>query len=336
MNKIKDVDFLYATARLRALEREMLSARDFQKMVDAATLEESYKTANDISLHSALPAARYEQAISDMLTRAWALVGELTGGSPALDVFRLKYDGHNLKVLIKSQALGSDPLPGMSVLGTMEPKALLAAWQEREQKPELLPALIGEAALKASEELAKTGDPQKVDVLIDRAVLEGMLCLAKEIGFDFLTDIVRTYIDIENLRTAVRLKRIGRDVGLFKRLAVEGGKLPLDRLCEAYPAEGFEQLRDALFVTEYYNFFAPLLDGLQDPKKPLTDFERGADNYQVLLLRRSRLVSFGFEPVISYLLAKENEGKQIRIVLASKAAGVERERISERLRETYA
>jgi V/A-type H+-transporting ATPase subunit C len=336
LKRIKDVDYLYATARLRALEREMLSARDFQKMVDAATLEESYKTANDVSLHSSLPATRYEQAIADMLSRSWALVSELTGNSPALDVFRIKYDGHNLKTIIKSQALGSDPLPLLSPLGTLAPEALLAAWREREQKPDLLPGLLKEATLEAAEALAKTGDPQKVDVLIDRAVLEGMLSQAKEVDFDFLTDIVRTYIDIENLRTAVRLKRIGRDVGLFRQLAVEGGKLPLDRLFEAYPAEGFDALRDVLFVTEYSGHFAPLLEGLQNPRKPLTEFERGADNYQVLLLRRSRLVSFGFEPVLSYLLAKENEGKQIRIVLASKAAGVEREKISERLRETYA
>jgi V/A-type H+-transporting ATPase subunit C len=334
LNKIKDVDYLYATARLRALEREMLTARDFQKMVDAATLEESYKTANDVSLHSSLPAARYEEAISAMLSRAWALVEELTGGHPALSVFRFKYDGHNLKTILKSQALGSDPLPVMSPLGTQAPEALLAAW--REQKLESLPPLLADAAQKAGEALAKTGDPQKVDILLDRAVLEGMLQLAKEIDFDFLTDIVRTYIDIENLRTAVRLKRIGRDAGQFKRLAIEGGKLPLDRLFEAYPAEGFDALRDALFVTEYHSHFAPLLEGLQNPRKPLTEFERGADNYQLLLLRRSRLVSFGFEPVLSYLLAKENEAKQIRIVLASKAAGVEREKIRERLRETYA
>lgn len=336
MKRIKDVDYLYATARLRALEREMLSARDFQKMVDSATLEESYKTANDVSLHSSLPAARYEQAISDMLSRTWALVEELTGKSPALEVFRLKYDGHNLKAIIKSQALGSDPLPILSPLGTISPETLLAAWREREQKPDLLPRFLRAAALEASETLAKTGDPQKVDVLIDRAVLEGMLQLAEEIDFDFLTDIVRTYIDIENLRTAVRLKRIGRDVGMFKQLAVKGGKQPLDRLYAAYPAEGFSEMKDALFVTEYYSHFAPLLEGLSDSHKPLTEFERGADNYQILLLRRSRLVSFGFEPVLSYLLAKENEGKQIRIVLASKAAGVEREKISERLRETYA
>lgn len=333
MKKIREMDYLYATARLRALERDMLTQRDLEKMVDAASPQESYKIANDISLHSSLPFSEYETAINNMLLNAYALLSELTDNSPIFDIFRLKYDGHNLKVIIKSQALKADPVPAMSQLGILSKEEVIAGFNER--KLSKLPEKMISAAFEASESLAKTGDPQTVDILLDKAVLESMLTLAQEIGFPFLTGIVQSYIDVENIRTAVRLKRMGKDIGLLKKLTVDGGKIALSRLFDAFAPEGFDAMKEMLFVTEYFNHFAPLFDGL-DSKKPLTAFERGAENYTIKLLKSSRLVSFGLEPVISFILAKENEAKQIRIILASRLAGVERDKISERLRDTYA
>lgn len=334
MNKIHDVDYLYATARLRALEKNMLTGRDLEKMVDASTLEESYKIANDISLHSRLEAAEYEQAIGDMLSGAYGLVAELTGESEVLSVFRYKYDGHNLKVIIKSQSLGSDPLRSMSPLGTVPKEELLRAFRER--RLDMLPERLANAAFEASEALAKSGNPQTVDIMIDRAVLECMLAKAEEIGFPFLTGLVQSQIDIENIRTAVRLKRMKQELPALQRLFLDGGTLDAARLYEAFEAEGFDAMRDMLYITRYYTHFAPLFDTLSGRGSSLTAFEKGAENYIISLLKGAKLVAFGLEPVISYLLGKENEAKDIRIVLASKEAGVESKNISERLRDTYA
>lgn len=333
MRKILDVDYLYATAHLRALEKNMLTARDLDKMLDATTLEESYKVANDISLHSRLDCTHYEEAIAGMLAGAYALIDELSGGSDIFDIFRYKYDGHNLKVLVKSQALSGDPMRIMSPLGILPKEA--AAAQFREKKLEGLPERIAEAAYKASETLAKSGDPQQVDILLDRAVMESMLEKAEEIDFPFLTEVVRSIIDVENLRTFVRLKRMGRDAGMMRALAVDGGKVSPTRLCDAFGPEGFDALREMLSITDYAGYFGHLLEGMNE-RTPLTAFERGADNYILHLLQSSRLVAFGLEPLIGFILAKESEAKQVRIALASRAAGVPREKISERMRETYA
>ncbi len=331
--KIRDTDYLYATARLRALEKNMLTARDFEKMVDASSFEESFRVANETSLHSRCSAKDYETAIAGMLEETYALIAELTDSSPIFDIFRFKYDGHNLKVIIKAQAIGRDPLGSMSPLGVIEPRALSAMFQDK--KIEGLPERMAEAAYAASEALAKSNDPQLVDLMLDTAVMQSMLERAEETEFPFLIDVVRRMIDTENLRTAVRIKRMGKDEALLRRVLTEGGYLDLGRLCEAFRAQGFEAMRDMLFVTDYSAHFAPLLDDVGE-NRPLTAFERGADNYLMLRLRSTRLVAFGLEPVISYLLAKEAEAKQVRIILASRLAGVPKEKISERMRETYA
>ena len=44
---------------------------------------------------------------------------------------------------------------------------------------------------------------------------------------------------------------------------------------------------------------------------------------------------YGIETLIGYFIAKDNEIKIARIILAGKTAGISPERIKERLRETY-
>ena len=56
----------------------------------------------------------------------------------------------------------------------------------------------------------------------------------------------------------------------------------------------------------------------------------------VSVLKESRFIPFGIEPVHYYRVAKENESQAIRIVMASKIAGVDPDKITERLRDTYA
>lgn len=327
------VDYLYASTRVRALEKNMLTSRDLEKMLDCISFEESYKVANDISLSSRLPADQYEAAINEMLLAQYALVDSLTESPEVFSLFRFKYDGHNLKVLVKSQALGTDPAPVMSALSLIPPEKLSVMFTAG--KIEGLPQEMITAAFLARDTLAKTHDPQAVDTLLDHAVLLSMLEAANELAHPFLCKVVRCYVDLENLRTTVRLKRIGKDQAALQKVLVPGGDLDIARLTAAFSTEGLEAIREALFTTDYYNAIAPLLDDLS-PKKPLTAFERGLDNYMIELLRSTRLVAFGLDPVIAYLLAKENEAKLVRIVLASRQAGVKREKISERLREAYA
>jgi len=52
-------------------------------------------------------------------------------------------------------------------------------------------------------------------------------------------------------------------------------------------------------------------------------------------MKDAKYVSFGPEPVIAYIFAKENEIKLIRIIMVGKINGIDGEVIRERLRENY-
>ena len=247
-------------------------------------------------------------------------------------IFRYKYDGHNLKTIIKAQSCGNSTEGLLSPLGTVDEKTLLQGLRDGDFG-ELEPR-IAQAALQARETLAKTNDPQMVDIIIDRAVLESMSALAGQYKSKFLTRLVNANIDIANIRSFVRIKRIGKDLRFLKEVLADGGSIAVPRYLELFP-KTFDDFFEMLDGTPY----GPALSGAYDAIKnhgTLSEFEKLCDNFMVEVLKESRFIPFGIEPVLSYLLAKENEVQAIRIVMASKIAGVDPDKITERLRETYA
>ena len=52
-------------------------------------------------------------------------------------------------------------------------------------------------------------------------------------------------------------------------------------------------------------------------------------------IKDAKYVPFGPEAAAAFLLAKESEIKNLRMILTGKIAGTPKEVISERLRETY-
>ena len=178
MKAYQDTDYLHATARVRALENGMVTRRDFQKMIDAKTVEEAYKVLFDAPICHGAPIAEYEQALEQNLLDAYQLLDRIAPGSGLTQLFRYQYDGHNLKTAIKAQRSAGDVSGVYSNLGNLPAKAVVS--QVESGKTEELPAPLADAALEARDVLAKTGDPQAVDILLDRGILAAMREKAEE------------------------------------------------------------------------------------------------------------------------------------------------------------
>lgn len=59
------------------------------------------------------------------------------------------------------------------------------------------------------------------------------------------------------------------------------------------------------------------------------------EDFSLRQLKKAKFVPFGLEPLIAYMIAKENDLKTARIILAGKVAGIDKQRIAEKVRETY-
>ena len=283
----------------------------------------------------ALDAARPERMDAALSEAREALLADLGGSAPDagfIDIFKLKYDYHNAKALVKGEALGWDGerigrllMPG----GRWSSEKLLDGYQK--SGLEGCTETFRLAVNRAREVLAASGDPQQADFVLDRACYEELTALAKATGSSFLQGYAALLIDAVNLRAVVRARRLGRGADFLRQVVLDGGTIPAADLL----ASGGEELA-RLFRGSPLARAAELGGALSAAGSgSLTEFERMCDDGVMDYLRQARRVPFGEEPVIGYLCARQAEATAIRTVMSGRLAGLDGETIRGRLRRTY-
>ena len=68
----------------------------------------------------------------------------------------------------------------------------------------------------------------------------------------------------------------------------------------------------------------------------VTVLEKLCDNFLMSYIAEAKYITYGIEPLVAHIAAKENEIRTVRIILAGKLAGIPTGQIRERVRDTYA
>ncbi|MBQ3381074.1 MAG: V-type ATPase subunit, partial [Oscillospiraceae bacterium] len=142
-------DYLYLSSLLRAREKNMLTRDRAERMLDAPGFEDCAKLLTD-SGYEDMSQMNIKQIEDALAARRAALFRELEGLVPdpaALDLFRMKYDYHNIKVLIKSAAMEQEDSALLSESGRIPCETLLLCF--RDDRLRDLPGAIGAAAEEA-------------------------------------------------------------------------------------------------------------------------------------------------------------------------------------------
>ena len=167
----KDTDYLFLSARIRAMERRLLTAQRLEQLLQSPSVENCSQLPvhDEPSLQAALSAQR-EAVFAD--------VSRFMPEAEVLDVFRLKYDYHNIKTLLKAPQDAERLLidAGTVPAETMQKKhAENGGW-------DFLPADMAAAADEAQRVLAETGSARSSDCILDRAYFARLEKLAAEKG----------------------------------------------------------------------------------------------------------------------------------------------------------
>ena len=322
----KDTDYLAISARIRAMENRLLTRERLDRMIEARDDGEALKVLAECGYDDR---AGLDEALAQERAQVFKDLGQGAPDPRLVEVFQIKYDYHNAKTILKSQAMGTDPERLLLAGGRYDPKVLWDGWQRE--------SLSGctETFQKAMEQgkatLAESGDPQQSDLILDRACYEEMARLARDLDSPFLQGYVRLSVDVANLRTAVRVARMGKEGEFLRQVLLDGGNVSR----QAITAARGETLSE-VFRSGPLAYAAQLGAKLAQPGgESLTAFERECDNALTAYLAAARRVPFGEETVIGYLYAKELELTAVRAIFAGRAAGLDGDTIRARLRETY-
>lgn len=313
------------------MEGRLLTRERTERMIDARDDAEAAKVLSECGYGDG--GGLDAQALEPMLAQArGALLEELRRFCPdpaLVEVFQLKYDYHNAKVLLKAQH--GDKFREELLLsgGRYDPPQLLdrvARWELRDLCPPFRRALE-----EGREVLSATGDPQMADFALDKAQHQEMLELSQGTGCAFLVGYVRLSIDAANLRAAVRAGRLGKTTDFLQLALVPGGMVPLRVLLSARGEE-----LAVPFQAGSLQRAAQTGAALSQPGAgPLTSFEKQCDDALTDYLAGARRVAFGPETVIGYLYAREQELTAIRVIVSGRLGRLPADVIRGRLRESY-
>lgn len=327
----KETEYMYSSARIRALETKLIGgdeilrfadAQDTQSIIsslDSYGFELSYTKDGDFSREDTLMSVLY-RGFSEILGMECA---------SAVKFLQYQYDCNNIKAIIKCSARGIAFDDMLMPIGSVSVDDAKKAFSDKNYSK--YPEAMAKAIAEAEEAFAATANPQKIDFIIDRACFEDMKKAAENTKIPLARKLAVAKIDLVNIMQTLRILRMKLGNGaeaMLREVYIEGGTLDMMSLVKAI--EDTDEFIRELRRSEYYK-----LADLIEADVSLGEIERKVDGIYFGIAKEAKWVPFGAEIAIGYIFALEYEIKNLRLVLAGKEAGLSPETIKERLRESY-
>jgi len=326
---MKDTDFLFLTAMLRAREVGMVDEEKIDRMLEASGFDETSRVLVDCGYPdvSGMSMGQIDEVLETRRSEVFHEIAAYGYAKDILDLFRLKYDYHNVKVLIKSAGVKTDAAHLLSASGRIGIKELSEAFVTGQRGD--LPPSVANVMDSATGILSRTGNPQLADIEIDKAYFGELTSIAEKLNNTFISDYVRLLIDSANLRTAIRLIRTGGNRDFLESSLIPGGNVDTAQISAA-----FEDNVTAPFKSDALEQAVRLgNEALKGGAQTL--FELACDNLVLQRVTDTMFISFGPAPVIAYLAKLEWEITVVRMILTGKYTGISKDVIRERLRDCH-
>lgn len=332
---MEHLQFTNAIARLRVLETRLLDKSKIERMIDSQSPYEALKILEETEYGNIMTNVKspsdYEQILKDELKRVYDLIYEISPEKSLVNIMALKYDYHNIKVMIKGEKLNKDLSYLLIPAGTVDINLLKEIFSNGTFKN--LSTFMQEAIEKVKKSFEDLKDPQQIDIILDNYMYKEMLSIADEIGEDFIKDYIKISIDFNNLRTLLRVKAQDKSRSFLKEVLIHGGFIDEDIFLNL-KNDSLDNIANKLSSIDYEKVIRPGIEEYEKVKN-ISYLEKLCEDYIINFIKKSKYISFGVEPIIAYILAKENEIKIIRIIMVGKLNNISPQIIRERLRDTY-
>ena len=297
----------------------------WSRLTTAKTYEEAKRALIDIGF--AADRVDFQQAADLHILKACRLIRAVTPDPMVTDCFLLRYDVHNLKVLYKSRYLAQKP-QFLSQCGTLDVEKLRHAVSERTYG--YLPVHLKAAMELLEKRSAVHFDPMLADTELDKATYKQVFAnLAQSKNASVALRYFRAKADLQNVVMLLRLRAMGKDAAAFAEIALEGGGVPVRDYAKAFAENDRLAKRLLSFGASVYQ--AALAASLEPARLP--HLEKVADDYLFGLFKGYRYDAASMEVLISYLLQRQREATDVRLIMAGKQNGFAPEAVSERVRE---
>ena len=329
------MDYGQSVVTIRILEKRLLTRNRLERMIEAQTPEEVLKLLGETEYSQDMAdihgSQDYEIILKRETERVFSIVRNMIKNTGIVDILSLKYDYHNLKVLLKSKITGKDFSSLLMQAGTIDASKFKVKFESQSND---LPQEIMEAIDEVQKDFEENHNPQRIDIIVDKHYFRNLSRLAKEINVKVITDYVEGLIDFQNMITLFRVQKQKRDARFLETVIFEGGTISKNKIVASIN-DNTDTILNKFKKEKLGSYLVKGLEAFSETKR-LSELEKISDNYLMELNKESKYVVFGPEPLFTYLVAKEREINAIRMIMVSKINNISSDKIRERLRETYA
>jgi len=332
---MSNIKYVQAVPRIRSIENKLLDKAKIERLVDSNSADEAFKILQETSYGTLMANLKrpeeYEILLSNELKKLYSFMYEIAPEKELIDIMSIRYDYHNIKVLLKSEILGKDFSSLLIPVGTIKISDLKTYISTENYGN--LHSMMREGIKESKESFKEDKDPQKIDVILDNYMYKDLYSRAHSLNEPYLIKFIQTNIDLINLKTLLRVKKQNKSRKFLEEILLENGKMDKASLVELLSVS-LENIINKLQYSDYINVIKLGIEEYAQSKK-LNIFEKLSDNFIMNFIKDAKYVSFGVEPLLAYIFAKENEIRLVRIIMVGKLNNINAELIKERLRDIY-
>lgn len=320
---LKQTDYAYTTAYIRALENRLLTKSDIEALITAEDFQSAVRSLRDRGFFDVdVTPSNLDEVLLKKSEEARA---EIIWASPKdniLNIFLYKNDFHNLKAVLKAVASKKTDFTRFLLSpANVDYNLFIEAVSEKDFS--ILPPYMKTVAEEAFDILNRTGDSSLFEAVLDKACMDKMLKAAEETKVEFLVGLIKLENTMADIKIAKRCETAKKDKTFLEKALSVKSEIDRDALISASTSGNVSEL-----LSEKGHLAAA-----KALEAGFSEFERYADNAVFEYIKTASGVTFGIEPVIAYLYRKQAEIGALRVVLNAKHNKIPEEEIRAGLRE---
>ncbi len=324
--------------------QNLLKAKDVTEMIK---MLESTWYGKEIERAASVyhdPPELLEVALNRHLVEVNKIVLEATpfNGKNAVRAYLLKWDIHNIELILSSKNMGrtvtetesflvsSRNVPAGISAGNIphdEMKVILSQSGVDGVVNQLVKYNYGTILMQNLDAYQKTGDLGPMMSALQRYYYQTLLDSLKFFQGDegVIRELIRTEIDKKNILNLLKAKESNLDKEIVNKHLVEGGKISIKELMEIYEAKNVTEIVGRL--ESYYTLTQALSQ--YNTTKSLIDFEISLDKFiNTTYVKKLRNIPLSVGTIFYFIISAEQERENIKRIAYGKRYNLSNEQIS--------
>ncbi len=310
-----DSYFLFITGMVRALENRLLGRGNFEAMLRFETGDDVVNILKGTS-YSSLPVLNMEPFSAEILIKKvrgelFDFIDRYSLDTGAGYIFRLDYDYHNMKILLRRKIFSDGAGDILSDSGTISIESMTEIFEHEDYAS--LPVFMREAVSAAIEGYFGMKKIFIINPLFDRFLFADLLSSGASEKSALIRNYIRVRIDAANIMALLRINGRSAADEYADYLFVEGGVIDAG-IFRAGVKEPVKRLSEIAAKHDLHGISA----ALSEKRNVIYAVERECRAMMMRELEAADFMITGIEPLFAYGCRADNELKNIGMILSSK------------------